>query len=446
MTCASPGTIQRRQALAVRLSFGSDDAGALEALIEAAAATPTRVTGPPGGTAVSRPAPAERSTRQFWTDLPGFSRFDDVADHACFEPLPEGWVIGVADVVASTDLIAAGRYRRVNTAGAAVISALSNALGHLDFPFMFTGDGARFAVAGADAAAAADALAATVAWVGDALEFRLRGATLAVGAVREAGYDVRVGRFAASPHAAYAMFAGGGLAWAEERLKAGTLATVPEQPNAKPNLAGLSCRFQVQGARHGLILSVLVQPAGSGEAPEFRRLTRDILAIADGGTDNGRPLPRFEPLAALAVEPTRIQARLHRRPGERMAASWARSVAGTLAAVLILGAGLKLGSFSPRRYMRDLVQNSDFRKYDDGLMMTLDCSTALADAIETRLHRAEAEGHARFGLHRQDSATVTCVVPSASQPNHVHFIDGAAGGYAEAARALKARAASVAHA
>lgn len=408
-------------------------------MIEAAAATPASATRPPGGAA--RP-PADPATGQFWTGLPAFSRFDDVADHASFMALPDDWVIGVADVVASTDLIAAGRYRRVNTAGAAVISALSNALGHLDFPFMFTGDGARFAVGGADAALAADALGATMAWVGDALEFRLRGATVPVAAVREAGRDVRVGRFAASPHAAYAMFAGGGLTWAEERLKAGTLATVAERPDIKPNLAGLSCRFQVQGARHGLILSVLVQPAGSGDAPEFRRLTRDILAIVDGGADTGRPVPRFEPLAALAVEPTRIQARLHRRPGERMVASWARSVAGTLAAVLVLGTGVTVGSFSPRRYLRDVVQNSDFRKYDDGLMMTLDCSAVLADAVEARLRRAEAEGHARFGLHRQAAATVTCVVPSASRPNHVHFIDGAAGGYAEAARALKARAAA----
>ncbi len=35
---------------------------------------------------------------------------------------------------------------------------------------------------------------------------------------------------------------------------------------------------------------------------------------------------------------------------------------------------------------------------------------------------------------------MTCLVASPMQRNHVHFIDGAAGGYAMAAAALKAKA------
>jgi hypothetical protein len=33
---------------------------------------------------------------------------------------------------------------------------------------------------------------------------------------------------------------------------------------------------------------------------------------------------------------------------------------------------------------------------------------------------------------------MTCVVPSPTRSDHFHFIDGAAGGYALAARAMKA--------
>jgi hypothetical protein len=69
--------------------------------------------------------------------------------------------------------------------------------------------------------------------------------------------------------------------------------------------------------------------------------------------------------------------------------------------------------------------------------MTLDCTPALADRIEQRLEKAEAEGIARFGLHRQPSAIMTCIVPSIVDSSHVHFVDGAAGGYALAARRLK---------
>ena len=32
---------------------------------------------------------------------------------------------------------------------------------------------------------------------------------------------------------------------------------------------------------------------------------------------------------------------------------------------------------------------------------------------------------------------MTCIVPSITESNHVHFVDGAAGGYALAAKRLK---------
>ncbi|HVJ28446.1 MAG TPA: DUF3095 family protein, partial [Vicinamibacterales bacterium] len=86
-------------------------------------------------------------------------------------------------------------------------------------------------------------------------------------------------------------------------------------------------------------------------------------------------------------------------------------------------------------------QNTDFRKFDDGLKMTLDLDAATSAAIEARLHEAEKAGISRFGMHRQSSAIMTCVVASPAQRNHIHFVDGAAGGYALAAAGLKTKAA-----
>jgi hypothetical protein len=72
----------------------------------------------------------------------------------------------------------------------------------------------------------------------------------------------------------------------------------------------------------------------------------------------------------------------------------------------------------------------------------LDCTPELAAAIEQRLKAAAADGVVRYGLHRQAAAMMTCFTPSPANPNHVHFIDGALGGYATAASALKANAAT----
>ncbi len=110
----------------------------------------------------------------------------------------------------------------------------------------------------------------------------------------------------------------------------------------------------------------------------------------------------------------------------------------TLLVYVLFRFGISAGGFVPKVYMQQVVENSDFRKYDDGLRMVLDCKPELADALERRLVTAAAAGIARYGLHRQDAAMMTCFTLSASRPDHFHFVDGARGGYASAATALKA--------
>ena len=74
-------------------------------------------------TAQSMPSAAD-----FYERLPIFEGFANVMDPARYRPLPDDWLVGLTDVVSSTQAIDAGRYKAVNTAGASVIAALSNAL------------------------------------------------------------------------------------------------------------------------------------------------------------------------------------------------------------------------------------------------------------------------------------------------------------------------------
>jgi hypothetical protein len=109
----------------------------------------------------------------------------------------------------------------------------------------------------------------------------------------------------------------------------------------------------------------------------------------------------------------------------------------TLFSFLVFRFRINVGRFSPVAYYGELVENSDFRKYDDALRMTLDCTEHLAEKIGALLADAARRGIARHGLHRQSDALVTCITPT-MYGNHFHFIDGAAGGYATAALSLKA--------
>lgn len=378
----------------------------------------------------------EASSHGFYEQLPVFDRFDRLTDPAIYTPLPEGWAIGLSDIVRSTQAIEAGRYKVVNTAAAAVIAAVSNGLPDSDFPFVFGGDGASFALPRRDAQMGTDALAAVATWVRDELNLDMRIALVPVAAIRAAGLDVRVARFAPSPDVSYAMFTGGGLAWAEQRMKEGAFAIAPAPSGTRPKLDGLSCRFAEIPAERGVILSLIVLPKPGAAPGAFSAVVARVLTLSDG-VEVGRPVPASGPAlrwppAGLAIEASTLA--LSNR--SRLAAQlWVG--ARSLAAQILFRTGLRLGGFDPARYRRELVENSDFRKFDDGLRMTLDCTPALAAKFEALLASAEKSGVARCGVHRQEAALMTCFVPSPTRSDHVHFVDGAMGGYAAAARAVK---------
>src|SRR5882724_10260026 len=119
----------------------------------------------------------------FYGTIPVFRGFTRLMEPQLYVPLPDDWAIGVADIVESTRAIAAQRYKAVNMAGASVIAAVTNALEGREFPFVFGGDGASFAVSPDDLARARDALAATAIWVEESLNLMMRVALVPVAAV-----------------------------------------------------------------------------------------------------------------------------------------------------------------------------------------------------------------------------------------------------------------------
>jgi hypothetical protein len=375
----------------------------------------------------------------FLGSIPVLSDFGTVADAANYRPLPDAWLLGVADIVGSTKAIAAGRYKSVNMAGASVISALINAIGRPDLPYVFGGDGALVAFPGSARKAGEDALSAVQAWVKDEVDLTMRAALVPMSAVRAQGLDVRVARFRVSEHVTYAMFTGGGSSWAEAEMKAGHF-QVPSAPTGtRPDLTGLSCRWNPIEARNGTIVSIVATPRDPGSAP-FRKLVADVVALT-GSDRGGNPLPAEGPGVAWIPLGMDIEARAARPWGTRTL--YKLAILGQIALLNVLHrTGTTLGRFDARRYAREVSENSDFRKFDDGLKMTVDVDPATLGRIQARLDEAERAGVCVYGLHRQDQALITCMVISPLQPNHVHFVDGAAGGYAMAAAGLKAKLAA----
>jgi hypothetical protein len=373
----------------------------------------------------------------FYASLPAFRDFTQVMDPALFRPLPDDWVVGVADVVRSTEAIAQNRYKAVNMAGAAVIVAATNALHDREFPFVFGGDGASFAISAADAATAREALAQTATWVTEDLGLTLRIGMVSVAEIRSHGSDVRVARYAPSEHISIAMFTGGGIAWADAAMKRDEITIPPAPPGTRPDLSGLSCRWEEIRASRGLVLSVVAAPGPDASAEAFRAAVEAIARIVERTPDASRPVPGQMLRLKWPPQGLELEARASRQPDEPLWLRRIKILAVTLVGYFVMRFNIRVGDFIPAKYTRELIDNSDFRKFDDWLRMVLDCTPELADEIEAHLADCAARGIVRYGTHRQEAAMMTCFAPSLTKSNHVHFIDGAQGGYAIAAAALK---------
>lgn len=371
----------------------------------------------------------------FLEAIPPFTDFREVARRDRYRPLPDEWLVGAADVVDSTGALAAGRYKAVNTVGASVISAVMNLDRHRRFPFVFGGDGAAFAVPADRSQSVAAALAACRVWAQEEIGLSLRAALAPVADIRKAGRDVRVARFSPSPHVSYAMFAGGGIAWTDAEMKAGRYEVPPARPGIRPDLTGLSCRWKPIAARKGEILSLLVTAGPNATAESFEAVVEaidDLLADAGGGSPVAPEGPDY------AWPPPGIDLEARACSGTRSRWRYYPVILAIQAIPVVLQAlGRRLKNFDPVRYRRVTAGNSDFRKFDDGLKMTVDCSSATIDEIEKILKDGRNRGVVLYGLHQQNSALMTCIVPSPLTDDHLHFIDGAAGGYAMAAVMLK---------
>ncbi|WP_320194834.1 DUF3095 domain-containing protein [Agrobacterium rosae] len=378
---------------------------------------------------------------EFLSNLPVFLHFEDVADPMLYRALPEGWALALADIIDSTGAIEAGRYKAVNMAGAGVISGILNALERHDLPFVFGGDGAAVAVPPTQIEAAREALSKVQSWVADDIGLTLRAAIVPLSVIRDHGFDVRVARFQASDDVSYAMFTGGGNNWADEQMKQGRYLVDAAAHGSRPDLTGLSCRWNPIEATHGKVISIIAVPGPKDDAAAFRDIVSEIVALANEDGRGGHPVPVDGPPLGFIREGLVLEARALSAYRDRI--SQIRKGGWVLFQTVLISVLYWLrkpaGRFDPVQYKRSVASNTDFRKFDDGLKMTVDVDPDRLKKIKARLEGAAREGVCYYGLHEQDTALMTCIVPSPLSKDHMHFVDGGEGGYARAASSLKAQ-------
>ena len=391
------------------------------------------------------------SSTLFYAQLPLLTDFDDAGRQERYTPLPDDWHVVMCDVRNSTSAVEAGNYKDVNTLGAAVITAVLNAAGDTDIPFIFEGDGAVLCVPPEllDDACAALLQAQTLAHKSFKLDLRI--ATLPVARIREAGYGILVARYRVSENYVQAMFAGGGMAYADRYMKdpatAPLCAVEPGRIEARGSFDGLECRWQDIPSRYGETLSVMVRALGRN-AQEADRIYRELIAKVREiyGADEACH-PVWPPTLAFSFSGRTLANEVAVRAMERGAMGrWLYLMKVRWLNVLgwfLMRFGIRTAHTDWGRYKTILARNADVKKFNDCFRQVLAGTPAQRELLTAWLEERFARRELVFGVHVADRAQMTCLVFNYSG-RHLHFIDGANGGHFLAAKALKERVATLA--
>ena len=382
---------------------------------------------------------------RFYSELPELTDFLQVVDEGQYTAAPKDWLVVITDVRGSTQAIEAGRYKDVNALGASTIIALRNALPQVQLPFVFGGDGATLLVPAAEEPTVRGVLLGLKKLATEAFSLELRCGLVPISELYQQDLSVKVAKFRSSPHITLAMLMGAGVATAETWIKSKDLGVryeVSKGTVAELDLEGFECRWRPIENRRGTMMSLLVQALPGGTLGDRSTRYRGILGEINGilGKDAGHPIAAEKMIMRGLFSDFSVEARVKSgsTSGERFKAMWSLAQSKSLIGKALMLFKKEAGGFDGGAYLSEFVRNCDYRKFDETLRMVVDVSSAQVASLGLALQAARQRGEIAYGVHLSSKALVTCHVRSYTG-DHVHFIDGDAGGYALAAKQMKAQ-------
>ncbi len=373
--------------------------------------------------------------------------FLDIFNSSYYSEIPEDSFVIITDLKGSTKAIQGGRYKDVNTIGAATVIAILNACERKNVLFQFGGDGAFLVVPGKFKPLVESALKGSKIMALESFEMDLRCGIIPYSELKKKNTFIKYSKFEVAQEAYLYNFMGPGISLAEEMIKNPATRSLWDIQNnqdntgsALANFTGLECRWKPIQNRKGLFVSLIIK-FSSDCSLENREKTLKLINNTAGWDKNSRSVLRSQ--LKLAIRPKELlsESRIYSR------GFFAQIRAFFLASLsLLLGRALyrfKIKKLLPlsssvnwRHYFDSLLDRIDNRKFDNTLRVIFDCSHQDWLDLKEKLQVEQDQRNLFFGSHLSENMLMTCMVLDHDK-NHIHFVDGSEGGFTLAAKELK---------
>ncbi|MCA6508252.1 MAG: DUF3095 domain-containing protein [Pseudanabaena sp.] len=378
----------------------------------------------------------------FYANLPVLENFVDITHSENFYAVPKDWAVIITDIADSTKAIEAGRYKDVNLLGACSIIVILNLVGELEIPFVFGGDGASILIPSKFIEGAEQALLAVQKLADEEFHLTLRASVVPMEAITS-NYEIKIAKLYISENYNQAILRGGGISYATQLVKDKAITDFyspkPEK-SAIADFSGLECRWQDIPTRHEEILSLIVQVTAPSQTQIdnlYREVINQIDRIYGKDTECHPVVTRNLQLAFRCknlLSETRVFTASQSWLQKKLYLLKLRMI--NLLGLFLMTFDIKIGNFNWGNYKQIVSEATDFKKFDDVLRMVISGRAKQRQKLTDYLEKKFQEGHLVYGFHVSDRALMTCLVFERNG-RQVHFVDGADGGYALAAKQMK---------
>lgn len=376
-------------------------------------------------------------TDQFYNDLPAhrMALADLLVKASLFHPVPADWHVIITDIKGSTQAVQSGLHETVNLiATGSIVTVLNLAFrAGITVPFFFGGDGATFIVPPSIVDQAMQGLLLYQLNTSENFNLELRVGVVAVQEIYQEGHELNISKFGLSDAFSIPVILGKGLSFAEQLIKAEDyLFTSELAPAAELDLSGMQCRWdKIDPPEHSQeIVTLLIMAVGLvSPALVFSKVIRHIDEIY-GPPQKRQPIS----VAKLKLKSSfdRLSVEMRARIGKirffELLKSWLINLYGYI----------YFQTQSGKDYLNRLVEMSDTLVMDGRINTVISGNQAQRFQLLKVLDELEQAGEVLYGMHVSGDSVMSCYVRDLKD-GHIHFVDGAEGGYTQAARQLKAK-------
>lgn len=370
---------------------------------------------------------------QFYTNLPvNELKLTQVFNlEHLFHKIPKDWHVIITDIKNSTAAVESGQNQTVNLVATGSIITVLNLAYKANFavPFFFGGDGATFIVPEVIKDAAMKALLIFQKNTLDNFDLELRAGTVPVIDIFNNGFDLRICKYKSSESLSIPIALGDGLSYAEKVIKARDYSS-SSADDELIDLNGMECRWDKidpPETNHEVVTLLAVAEHESKQPEAFTK----VIALLDeiyGTPEKRQPISVSK--LKLKTTFTRIElglrARLKKVTFFKTLNTW----------LTYLLAYFYFETKKGKDYLKRLVTMSDTLVIDGRINTVITGTKEQRLLLEERLILLEKGGLITFGLCVSKESIMSCYVRDL-QDDHIHFVDGADGGYTYAAGIIK---------